>query len=137
MVAACLTVIAGWRSCGRCFSLWAEQAISTIAAVLVCETLFTIITTMSRVTHGLEAFGTNGGELKSNVVVTTITNVASIVVISDFTYQSEIQNVGFVLDALALRAWYRWIVADAPVIITTIAIVSTIFKLIFIAITAL
>ena len=88
---------------------------------------------MSRVTHGLEAFGTNGGELKSNVVVIIITNAASIVTIFDFTNQSEIQNVGFVLNALALRVWY--FVPVITVIIT--GIVSTIFKLIFIAITAL
>ena len=70
--------------------------------------------------------------MKSNVVVTTITNVASLLVISDSTYYSEIQNVGFVLNALAIRVWYF-----VPVISTNIAIVSTIFKLIFIAITAL
>ena len=79
-----------------------------------------------------KAFGTNGGELKSNVVVTPIANATAVVVILDSTHYSEIQNVGFVLNALAIRVWYFF-----PVIITTIAIVSTIFKLIFIAITAL
>jgi hypothetical protein len=85
------------------------------------------------ITHGFKAFGTNGGELKSNVVVTPIANATAVVnVILDSTHYSEIQNVGFVLNALAIRVWYFF-----PVIITTIAIVSTIFKLIFIAITAL